>query len=58
MKGIPGGEPDILQPNISNLNLEKIKADLHKFHLITTPASGGVISYNNNKPGMMRLNGY
>ena len=32
-KGIPGGEPDILQPNISNLNLEKIKADLHKFRL-------------------------
>ena len=31
--GIPGGEPDILQQNIANLNLEKNKADLNKFRL-------------------------
>ena len=31
--GIPGGEPQILQPNIANLNLDKIKADLNKFRL-------------------------
>ena len=31
--GIPGGDPDILQQNIANLNLEKNKADLNKFRL-------------------------
>ena len=31
--GIPVGEPVILQPNIGNLNLGKIKADLNKFRL-------------------------
>ena len=31
--GVPGGKPDIQQPNISNLNLGRIKADLNKFCL-------------------------
>ena len=31
--GIPAGEPAILQPNIANLNLGRIKADLNKFRL-------------------------
>ena len=31
--GVPVGEPDILQQNISNLNLGRIKADLNKFRL-------------------------
>ena len=32
-KSIPVGAPDILQPNISNLNLGRIQADLNKFRL-------------------------
>ena len=31
--GVSGGKPDIQQPNISNLNLGRIKADLNKFCL-------------------------
>ena len=31
--GVPVGESDILQQNISNLNLGRIKADLNKFRL-------------------------
>jgi len=31
--GVPAGEPAILQPNISNLNLDRLKADLNKFRL-------------------------
>ncbi len=31
--GIPEGEPDLVRPNIANLELDKIKSDLPKFRL-------------------------